>query len=175
MDSKAMDRATVDAELADVAADFSGLVLAATPSSLRADTRGTRWTNRQLLFHMVFGYLLVRTLLPMVRTLGRLDRSRRFAATLNAAARPFHTINYLGSCVAALVVSPTAASALLNRTIAVLRRHLAAESASTLQLSMRFPVDWDPYFKPEMTVLEVYHYATQHYAHHRRQLTLIPD
>jgi hypothetical protein len=37
---------------------------------------------------------------------------------------------------------------------------------------MHFPVRWDPYFKDSMTVLEVYHYGTQHYDHHRRQLTL---
>jgi hypothetical protein len=38
---------------------------------------------------------------------------------------------------------------------------------------MHFPVGWDPYFKDSMTLLEVYHYPTQHYDHHRRQLTLV--
>ena len=37
---------------------------------------------------------------------------------------------------------------------------------------MHFPVGWDPDFKDFMTLLEVYHYATQHHHHHRRQLTL---
>ena len=37
---------------------------------------------------------------------------------------------------------------------------------------MHFPVGWDPYFRDFMTMLEVYHYPTQHYDHHRRQLTL---
>ena len=37
---------------------------------------------------------------------------------------------------------------------------------------MHFPVGWDPYFKDSMTLLEIYHYPTQHYDHHRRQLTL---
>jgi hypothetical protein len=36
---------------------------------------------------------------------------------------------------------------------------------------MHFPVGWDPYFKDTMTVADVYHYPTQHYDHHRRQLT----
>ena len=31
---------------------------------------------------------------------------------------------------------------------------------------------WDPYFKTTMSVLEVYHFGTQHFDHHRRQLTL---
>ena len=37
---------------------------------------------------------------------------------------------------------------------------------------MHFPVGWDPYFKDSMTLLEIYHYPTQHYDHHRQQLTL---
>jgi hypothetical protein len=39
---------------------------------------------------------------------------------------------------------------------------------------MHFPVGWDPYFGDYMTMADVYHYPTQHYGHHRRQLTL-PD
>lgn len=37
---------------------------------------------------------------------------------------------------------------------------------------MHFPVGWDPYFRDFMTLLEVYQYPTQHYMHHRKQLTL---
>jgi hypothetical protein len=35
-----------------------------------------------------------------------------------------------------------------------------------------FPTGWDLYFRDNMTLADVYHYATQHYQHHRRQLTL---
>jgi hypothetical protein len=37
---------------------------------------------------------------------------------------------------------------------------------------MRFPVDWDPFFQPTMTLEQVYHYGTLHYDFHRSQLTL---
>jgi hypothetical protein len=37
---------------------------------------------------------------------------------------------------------------------------------------MAFPVRWDPFFKPVMTLADVYHYPTQHFEFHRRQLTL---
>jgi hypothetical protein len=48
---------------------------------------------------MLFGYLLLRNLLPLVKTMARLPRrvSRIFAAILNAGTRPFHVINYVGS------------------------------------------------------------------------------
>ena len=70
----------------------------------------------------MLGYGVVRTLLPLVRTLGRLGYSLGFAATLNAGRRPFHWINYLGPCVAARLLTPRAITALLDRTIGSLRR-----------------------------------------------------
>jgi hypothetical protein len=94
---------------------------------LRSHTDGTRWTNRQLLFHMVFGYIIVRTLMPPVRVLGRLGWSRRFAKTLNALYRPFHVINYLGSCVGGQLLSPRRMAALMDATITAIQRRLAAE------------------------------------------------
>ena len=65
----------------------------------RTPTRGTRWTNEQLLFHMVFGYMIVQRLLPLVRVLGRFPNgvSRIYARLLDAATRPFDPINYYGS------------------------------------------------------------------------------
>jgi hypothetical protein len=61
---------------------------------------------------------------------------------------------------------------LMRRTLRALRRRLARESEHTLALTMHFPTDWDPYFRSTMTVREVYHYGTEHYEHHRGQLTL---
>ena len=68
-------------------------------------TRGTCWTNEQLLFHMGFGYMIVARLLILVKVFSRLPDqvSRAFAGLLNAATKPFHVINYYGSCAAALV------------------------------------------------------------------------
>jgi hypothetical protein len=40
---------------------------------------------------------------------------------------------------------------------------------------MRFPTRWDPFFTDVMTLTDVYHYATQHFDFHRRQLTLDPS
>lgn len=45
---------------------------AASDTGLRRRSAGTRWTNEELLFHMVFGYMVVRALLPLVRIFGAL-------------------------------------------------------------------------------------------------------
>ncbi|WP_240157402.1 DinB family protein [Pseudonocardia broussonetiae] len=121
---------------------------------------------------MVLGYGVVSTLLPLVRGLGRLGRSRGVAATLNACRRPFHRINYLGPCVAGRLVSPRTMTAVMDRVVRSLQRRLAAETEHSLALSMQMPTDWDPCFTPTMSVLDVYRFGTQHFDHHRRQLTL---
>jgi hypothetical protein len=121
---------------------------------------------------MLFGYIIVRTLMPLVHLLGRLGWSRRFAATLNALHRPFHVINYLGSCGGGQLLSPRRMTALMDTTMRAIRRRLAAETSAGLALTMHFPTRWDPYFRPTMSVLDVYHYGTEHYDHHHRQLTI---
>jgi hypothetical protein len=164
-------RIEISDEMRRAQADFHQLVHAASDQDLQRASDGTRWTNRQLLYHVVFGYVIVRTLLPLVRAFGRLGHSGGFAATLNAGRRPFHLINYWGSCAGGLL-TPRAMTALLDRTINALDRSLAAETEPGLALTMHFPTTWDPYFKPTMSVLDVYHFGTQHFDHHRRQLTL---
>ena len=167
-----MDRDEIDDELRRAQADLRRLVATATTDDLSRRSNGTRWTNQQLLFHMVLGYGVVRTLLPLVRALGRLGHSAGFAATLNAVRGPFHWINYLGPCVATRVLTPRMTAALMDRVVRSLHRRLSAETAQDLELSMRMPTGWDPYFAPTMSVLDVYHFGTQHFDHHRRQLTL---
>ena len=167
-----MDRAEIVAEMGRVEADFAELIARAGRADLRRPSRGTRWTNRQLLYHMVFGYLIVRTLMPLVHVLGRWGHSRRCAASLNAARRPFHWINYVGSWVGGQVLPPATMAALMRRTIRALQRQLDRETEQTSALTMHFPTAWDPYFRPLMSVQDVYHYGTEHYDHHRRQLTL---
>ncbi|MEW2354548.1 hypothetical protein [Spirillospora sp. NPDC029432] len=44
----------------------------ATAADLARRSDGTRWTNEQLLFHMVFGYMIVLRLLVLVRLIDRL-------------------------------------------------------------------------------------------------------
>lgn len=169
-----MDVAAVSGELEQARVAFRELVSRATAADLRRRSAGTRWTNRQLLFHMVFGYLVVRTLRPLVRGFGRLPLpcSRAFSAVLHVVRGPYHLVNYLGSCVGGAVLRPSRMAALLDRTITALRRDLDTATEHDLARRMAFPVSWDPYFKPTMELLDVYHFGTQHFDHHRRQLTL---
>jgi hypothetical protein len=168
-----MDTSDVVADLERVMADFHDLLDSATPAELGAATNGTKWTNEQLLFHMLFGFLLVRALVVLVKGFARLPRaaSRAFAAALNAATRPFHVLNYLCAIPGGRIVRAPAMGRLMDSTIGHLRASLARESERTLALAMHFPTGWDPYFKDVMTVADVYRYPIKHYDHHRRQIT----
>ncbi len=169
-----MDKAQICAELTRVRDDFRSLVDTATVAELRRRTNGTKWNNEQLLFHMLFGYLLVRNLRILVWVFSHLPdgASRRFAALLNACTRPFHVINYVGSLFGARTLGYARMERLMDRVLSDLEKSVRAQPERVLERGMHFPVGWDPYFKDFMTLREVYHYPTQHYDHHRRQLTL---
>lgn len=143
-----MDRAAAIEEMEQARNSFRQLLNDASSASLRRRSNGTRWTNRQLLFHMLFGYLIVRTLLPLVRAFGRRPDSwsRRFAATLNAGRRPFHMINYVGSVGGGQLLPKRAMIALMDRTICGLERTLAGETEETLGLICIFHPPGTPTF-----------------------------
>lgn len=154
--------------------DLDAWLGSVTPAELRGKSNGTRWTNEELLFHMVFGYMVVRALLPLVRAVSRLPKPMRagFAALLNAGTRPFDVVNYWGSRAAAKVYNRRRMGRKLELTISALTRQLERQSPGSLARSMPFPDKWDPFFKPVMSLQDVYAYPTQHFDFHARQLNL---
>ena len=168
------DRRAIFDELEQATVTFRRLAADMMPEDLERRTDGTRWTNREMLFHMLFGYFLVRTLIPLVKGFSRLPRpfSAVFAAVLNAGTRPFHPINYVGSWAGGRLLSPAFMQRRFARVCRQLARQLADETDRSLARGMCFPTGWDPFFKPYMTLRDVYHYPTQHFEFHRQQLAL---
>ena len=169
-----MDRSLVHEEFERARREFHELVERADDAALRRRSNGTRWNNRQLLFHMLLGYLIIRALLGLVRVFGRLPRgaSRGYARLLNAGTKPFDVVNYLGSYAGGNTLSPHRMVAMFDHVINKLHRRLDAESEADLERGMHYPTRWDPFFKDYMTLADVYRFPTQHYDFHRRQLTL---
>lgn len=81
-------------------------------------------------------------------------------------------MNYLGSVGGGQVLTPIGMARLLDRTLTSLHLHLEAEHDANLACAMHFPTQWDPYFHDRMTLADVYHFGTQHFQHHQRQLRL---
>jgi len=158
------------------AAELREWLASASMADLRRRSNGTRWTNEELLFHMVFGYMVVRALLPLVRVVSALPApvGGAFAKVLNAGTRPFDVVNYWGSRTASLVYNRDRMGRKLERTLSALARRLERETPRSLSRTMPFPDKWDPFFKPRMTIHEVYAYPTQHFDFHAGQLSLRP-
>jgi hypothetical protein len=161
-------------ELRRARVTFRRLVQDASPDDLARASDGTRWTNRQLLFHMLFGYLITRTLIVLAGMFAHLPArgSRMFARLLDALATPFNWVNYAGSCAGAKVFPQRYMAAKLDRVTMVLERQLRAKTAVQMHSGMHYPTRWDPFFKDFMTLADLYHYPTQHFDFHQRQLTL---
>ena len=169
-----LDREAIYEELRRARVTFRRLVEEASPADLARGSSGTRWTNQQLLFHVLFGYLLMRPLVPLARMFARLPvgASRVFAGLLDAVTGPFHWVNYLGSCAGARVFPRRHMAAKLDQVTLALERRLRAETTARLRSGMHYPVRWDPFFKDFMTLADLYHYPTQHFDFHEQQLTL---
>lgn len=88
-----------------VGADFDTLTSGGSVGALDAPSEGTRWTNRELLFHMWFGQRIARVFIPMIGGFSRLPSpvSRQYARLLTALSRPYEWVNYAGSVAGARV------------------------------------------------------------------------
>jgi hypothetical protein len=169
-----MDREVIHQELEEARANFHRLVASADDAGLARLSDGTRWTNKQLLFHMLLGYLILRALRRLVLLFGRLPdgASRSYARLLNGGTRPFDAVNYVGSRLGGNTLSTHRMDVMFDHVITKLRRRLDAESDADLARGMHYPTRWDPFFTDYMTLADVYRFPTQHFEFHRRQLTL---
>jgi hypothetical protein len=173
LNSDDRDRQAIRAEFEGARATFHALIGSASEEDLARPSNGTRWTNRQLLFHMMLGYMVVRVVLPLVKVMTHLpDSGRALAAVLNAATTPFDIVNYWGSRAGSRLYSTQRMGLTFDVVIAALERRLAAEPEANMARSTALPTRWDPFFKSKMTLADVYHYPTQHFDFHERQLTL---
>jgi hypothetical protein len=172
-----VSRQAVSNEMEIARRTFHRLLDHMSPVDLRRPTRGTKWNNEELLFHMLFGYLIALSLIPLVKLSGRLPPkfSRLFAMLLNSVTGPFNTVNYLGSRLGAKVYNHRRMGVKFDKATESLRRRLSRENESSLRRGMHFPTRWDPFFKDYMTVADLYHYPTQHFTFHSGQLNLGPD
>ena len=167
-------RESVVAGYARAQGELHRLLSESSIRELKAKSASTKWTNEQLLFHMVFGYMIVRALLPMVRAFSRMPpgASRFFANILDACTRPFDVVNFWGACFGVLFFNRRRMEAQMGRTVRALIRSRDRETSQSLSGQMSFPTRWDRFFKARMTVADLYPYATQHFDFHRTQLSL---
>jgi hypothetical protein len=170
----AIDRQRILDELRQRRDTFHAILDSSTPVELLRPSHGTRWNNEELLFHMLFGYMVVVTLIGLVKVLGLLPPSATtgFALVLNLSTRPFDAINYWGSRLAARFYNHRRMGAKFDRVAASLATKLRQTPEASLHRGIHYPTRWDPFFKDYKTLADVFHYPTQHFDFHQRQLAL---
>lgn len=154
--------------------DFSVLVGTASPAELDVPSHGTRWTNRELLFHMWFGQRIARVFVPLMGAFCRLPdpAQRAWARLLTATTRLYSWVNYIGSVGGARVLGIGFARRMMDADTAWLLRWAEHASPQDLARGMHVPTSWDPYFTDWMDRADVLAWAPKHYRHHRAQLSL---
>src|SRR6266540_1851885 len=120
--SETLNRQQIHVELRQRRERFHAILDSSTAGELRQPSNGTRWDNEELLFHMLFGYIVVVVLIRIIKTLGLLPRSttKPFALLLNASTRPFNAINYWGARLGAKIYNQQRMGAKFDRVTASL-------------------------------------------------------
>src|SRR5215207_7171050 len=85
-------KTTLVSELEDSYVAFYSLLDSLSDEDLQKESRNPPWSNKQIVFHMVFGFFLLPSLIVIVLIFGRLPRkfSGLFATLLNLGVRPFN-------------------------------------------------------------------------------------
>jgi hypothetical protein len=168
-----VDRQAVHHDYERARETFRALLDGTPEAQLRRRSNGTRWNNRQLLFHMLLGFLIMRALLALARIVARLPGwvGRGWARLLDAGTKPFDVVNFLGSWLGGSVVPRRLMIVLCDRTIAALHRRLDRENEAGFAKGMPYPTRWDPFFREFMTVADLYRFPVQHFDFHREQLS----
>jgi DinB superfamily len=169
-----VDRQQLRDELRQRRETFHAILDSSSTHELLKPSNGTRWNNEELLFHMLFGYVVVVALIRMIKVLGLLPppATKPLAFVLNASSRPFNAINYWGSRLGAKLYNHRRMGPKFDRVAASLATTLDRTSEASLRRGMHYPTRWDPFFKEYMTLADVFHYPTQHFDFHQRQLQL---
>lgn len=157
-----------------IAQDFSRILRQATAEELQAPTSGTRWTNRQLLFHMLLGQEITRTFLVLIGGFSRLPpgASRAWSQLLGACTRPYNTVNWAGAVIGGTIIKPERMQRMMDSATNSIVRWYDRAVTEDLARGMSVPPSWDPYFSPWMNRRDLLTWAPKHYRHHRNQLTL---
>lgn len=168
-----LSRDAIRAELEWARSEFHAWVDALTDEDLERPSANPRWTNRQILWHVVFAFRLTVILVPLAMFFSRLPRavSRAFAAALNATTPLFNVVNRLGPVGGARLASKDAMGRTFDRKLDRLLRWSASLDERQLNRGMDYPRRWDPNsFRDYMTIAMILRYPVLHLRHHRGQI-----
>ena len=162
------------ADLSSARSTFQALIDSLSEEDLRRRSNIPGWTNQQVLFHMAFGFILLPSLVRMIKFWALFPRgfSRPFAAALDASTPLFNWINGLGPRLGARIYSGRSLGRRYDRAHARIQRILDSTSERDLALGMHYPQRWDPLFNGYVTLEGLFRYPIAHLQSHLGQIRL---
>lgn len=163
---------SIRSELDSTRSSFHALLDSLSEEDLHKPSLNPGWTNGEILAHMLFGFIVALTLLPMTRLWGRLPKgwSKPFAWLLNASTRPFNWFNALGARMQGKVFTYNRLGKLFDRVHVSLINKIASIKDEEWKRGMYYPTRWDPNFSEFMTLDKLFHYPVNHYYFHLNQI-----
>lgn len=163
---------SIRSELDSARAEFHSLLDSLSENDCRRRSLNPGWTNGEVLAHMVFGFVIAGTLLPLARFWGRLPKScsRPLAWVLNALTGPFNRVNALGARMQGRVFTRNRIGALYDRASGSLLKRVASIKGAEWGRGMHYPVRWDPNFGDFMTLERLFRYPVVHFEYHLKQI-----
>src|SRR5215213_9738038 len=100
-------RSVIRSRLDQARSEFHELLSSLSEADLKRRSKNEGWTNGEILFHIMFAFILILTLVPMLRFWSRLPKrySKVFANVLNFSTVPFNWINGLAPRMGAKVLT----------------------------------------------------------------------
>ena len=122
---------------------------------------------------MTFAFMILSSLIPLVRLFGRLPRSysKLFTRILNGLTGFFNWINSLGARGGGRIYRGERISKEFNKIIFSLLRRLDDIPEKEWQRGMYYPTRWDALFKEYMTLEDVFFYPVIHFKFHLKQIS----
>ncbi|MEP6850493.1 MAG: DinB family protein [Acidobacteriota bacterium] len=163
----------VRAELEIASCRFHALLDSLSPTDWDAPSLNPAWTNGQLVYHMLFAFMLVPSLFWMIKFWSRLPSgySRRFAQFLNFTTPVFNRVNALGPRGQAFVFGRNRAGAIYDRIQRSILEKVNSLGDDQWTAGMHYPRRWDPTFGDFMTFEALFKYPPAHFEHHLSHLS----
>lgn len=163
----------VRADLVQASRDFHVLLDSLGEDDWDKPSRNPAWTNGQVVYHMLFAFMLVPSLFWMIRFWSRLPHgySRCFARLLDFSTPLFNRVNALGPRGQARVFGRRRAAGIFDRVMRSILRKVASLSGDRWSAGMHYPRRWDPRFGDFMTFEDLLLYPAAHFRGHLRHLS----
>lgn len=163
----------ISADLREVGRQFHALLDSLSQEDWDKSSRNPAWTNGQLVYHMLFAFMLIPALFWLIGFWSRLPRwaSRAFAALLDLSTPIFNRVNALGPRGQERVFGRPRASRILDRRLASIQRRADSLPPDRWHTGMHYPRRWDSTFGDFMTFEDLFAYPGAHFRKHLGQLS----